>query len=202
MKVRKWMQILVIMMVMTISGLALVGCGGGDGKSDVPEVKDEVKNDAGGEKDNEPTDDNAGQTEGEGSFAYAGEYTLVDGDITYVVTVEANEDYEMQVIREFDGFTATKYYAGPMKNINGAHMATMPVFLSDLVYEGDGAPEDAAEVYEKMNEVYTSTRGETEESRMFYVTMDKENMTFVCDEGQSITLDPTEGYWIASDFAE
>lgn len=140
---------------------------------------------------------------GDDSFNYAGDYTLVEGDITYLLKVLANEDYELAVTRQFDGYTATKYYAGPLKDINGATMATMPVFLSDFYYDGNNFPKDDEQLYEKLNEAYSAQKGETEESRFYYIVLDRSTMTFARGTQKADTkLDPTEGYWTISDFAE
>ena len=144
--------------------------------------------------------------EEESTAGYAGIYPYVvddpTGEITYSLEILANNDYEMSVTKEFGTFTAIKYYAGPLERVNGAHMSTKPVFISDFTYEGEGAPTDAMDVLAKLDELFNATKGETEDEQIHYFTLYKDTMTFIPDEDQITTLDPTEGYWLMSDFEE
>lgn len=136
-------------------------------------------------------------------FTVAGTYTLVSGDITYTLEIMDNNDFEMAVTRQFDGFTATKFYAGPFHNVDNINFkgSTMPVFLSDFYYEGENAPDDADEVLDLLGSVFSSLPGDGVDGRERFITLDLNEMTFSVDEGHSYTtLDYTEGYWLSSDF--
>lgn len=178
----KTLLALVLGALLALSCGLLVACGESD--------------DTGNTGDDE--DDQGGTTGG----GIAGTYTLVDeeNDITYSLEIMENNDFEMQVTKDFGTYTATKYYAGPVHYINGTNMAPMVVFLSDYAYEGEGAPDDNDEVFDALQLALTDSKGETEADRERYIDIDTTNMTFTVESGHDYTtLDWTDGYWTYAD---
>lgn len=132
-----------------------------------------------------------------------GEYTRTDGGVTYTLKVLDNMDFELQAVKNLGTYTATKYYAGPLKDIDGLHMAAMVVFLSDFTYAGEGAPSEAdndavlAALQTKMTEL--KTVGENEPRKRF-ITLKPYARTYTVDAGKTYsTLDYTDGYWTKAD---
>lgn len=142
------------------------------------------------------------QVSSQASQEVPGEYTRTDGGVTYTLKVLDNMDFELQAVKNLGTYTATKYYAGPLKDIDGLHMAAMVVFLSDFTYEGSGAPDDNEEVLGKLQEVMTSLKSVGEnEPRKRFITLDPATRTYTVDTGKEYTtLDYTDGLWTSTDF--
>ena len=136
----------------------------------------------------------------------AGTYTLVSGDITYALTIEDNNDFNMTITKDCDGYNIVKTYLGPIHNINGVRCSTMPVFLSSVEYDGDGAPDDQMLVESGIQAVFAKFGSENKDGadgRERFITLDLSNKTFGVDAGHSYsTLDYTEGVWTYQDVVD
>ncbi len=136
----------------------------------------------------------------------AGTYTMVDGDITYCLTVDTNTDYSMTITKNCGTYSIVKLFLGPTHyqeyQGEGVYtMAVMPVFLSDVYYEGTGAPDDVDELFTRMAAAYAANKGTTEADRECYIHVKKIGSTFTVDEGQPVPIDLTGGYWTVEDLA-
>lgn len=129
----------------------------------------------------------------------AGVYTLVSGDITYALTIEDNNDFNMTITKDCGTYNIVKTYLGPIHNINGVHCSTMPVFLSSVEYDGTGAPDDQEKLESGVQAVYrqfTAANADGADGRERYITVDIAKKTFSVDAGHSYTtLDYTDGVW-------
>ncbi len=133
----------------------------------------------------------------------AGTYTLVASDITYSLTVEDNNDFNMTITKDCGTYDIVKTYLGPIHNINGVHMSTMPVFLSSVEYDGTGAPDDQEKMEAGIQAVFDNFKANNKDGadgRERFITLDLAKKSFSVDAGHAYkTLDYTEGLWTVSD---